>query len=41
MTLEACDEQRLDRALDEIGAMDFHVERPVVLPMFDAPAGAA
>lgn len=35
MTLEPCDEQRLDRAIVEINALDFHVQSPVVLPIFE------
>lgn len=35
MTLEPCDELRLDRALDDIRAFDFHVQPPVVLPIFE------
>jgi homoserine dehydrogenase len=34
MTLERCDERRLDRALIEINRMDFHVQPAIVLPMF-------
>ena len=40
MTLEACGESCLDRAMTEIGAMDFHVRPPIVLPIFDASRGA-
>jgi len=35
MTLERCDEARLDRAVAEINALDFHVQAPVVLPIFE------
>jgi homoserine dehydrogenase len=35
MTLESCDEARLDRAVAEIDALDFHVQPPVVLPIFE------
>jgi len=35
MTLESCDEARLDRAVAEINALDFHVQAPVVLPIFE------
>jgi len=40
MTLEACGESCLDRAMTEIGAMDFHVKPPIVLPIFGASRGA-
>jgi len=33
MTLEACSSSLLDRALEEIGRLDFHVERPLCLPI--------
>jgi homoserine dehydrogenase len=35
MTLESCDEARLDRAIADINALDFHVQPPVVLPIFE------
>ena len=35
MTLETCDEARLDRSVAEIQALDFHVQPPVVLPIFE------
>jgi homoserine dehydrogenase len=35
MTLEPCDEARLDRAREKIAALDFHVQPPVVLPIFE------
>jgi homoserine dehydrogenase len=35
MTLEPCDETRLDRALDVIRSLDFHAQPPVVLPLFE------
>lgn len=35
MTLEPCDEVRLDRAMADIGLLDFHVQPPVVLPIFE------
>jgi homoserine dehydrogenase len=38
MTLERCDEQRMDRAMVEIEGLSFHVQPPVVLPMFEAGA---
>ncbi len=34
MTLEACDSAVLNRALEEIARLDFHVERPLCLPIF-------
>jgi homoserine dehydrogenase len=34
MTLEACDSAVLNRALAEIGRLDFHVEPPLCLPIF-------
>jgi len=34
MTLEACDSAVLNRALEEIGRLDFHVEPPLCLPIF-------
>jgi homoserine dehydrogenase len=39
MTLEPCDERRLDAALAEINTLDFHVQPPTVLPMFEAARG--
>ena len=33
MTLEACSSSVLDRAIEEIGRLDFHVERPLCLPI--------
>ena len=33
MTLEACSSSLLDAALEEISALDFHVERPLCLPI--------
>lgn len=33
MTLESCSSSLLDSALEEIGALDFHVERPLCLPI--------
>ena len=33
MTLESCSSFLLDRALEEIGRLDFHVERPLCLPI--------
>jgi len=41
MTLEPCDERRLDAALAEIGTLDFHVQPPTVLPMFEDARGIA
>jgi len=35
MTLEACDGAMLNRALAEIAPLDFHVEPPLCLPIFD------
>ena len=35
MTLEPCDEARLDRAMAVIERLDFHVQAPVVLPIFE------
>ena len=35
MTLEPCDEVRLNRAMADIGQLDFHVQPPVVLPIFE------
>ena len=34
MTLERCSETRLDAAMSEIATLDFHVQPPVVLPIF-------
>ena len=34
MTLEACDSAVLNRALEEIARLDFHVEPPLCLPIF-------
>jgi homoserine dehydrogenase len=34
MTLESCDSAVLDRALEEIARLDFHVEPPLCLPVF-------
>jgi hypothetical protein len=33
MTLESCSSSLLDRALAEIGRLDFHVEPPLCLPI--------
>jgi homoserine dehydrogenase len=33
MTLESCSSSLLDGALEEIGGLDFHVERPLCLPI--------
>jgi homoserine dehydrogenase len=33
ITLEACSAAALGKAIDEIAALDYNVERPVVLPM--------
>jgi homoserine dehydrogenase len=33
MTLESCSSSLLDRAIEEIGRLDFHVERPLCLPI--------
>jgi homoserine dehydrogenase len=35
MTLECCDSAILNRALKEIGSLDFHVEPPLCLPIFN------
>lgn len=35
MTLEACSTDRLDRALEEIAGLDFHVQAPLCLPIFE------
>jgi homoserine dehydrogenase len=37
MTLEHCAELRMDAAMSDIEQMTFHVQPPVVLPMFDSP----
>jgi hypothetical protein len=34
MTLESCDSAVLNRALEEIARLDFHVEPPLCLPIF-------
>jgi homoserine dehydrogenase len=34
MTLESCESSLVNRALKEIAALDFHVERPLCLPVF-------
>jgi homoserine dehydrogenase len=34
MTVEACDSATLNRALDEIAHLDFHVKAPLCLPIF-------
>ena len=34
MTVEPCDSSLLNRALEEIAALDFHVEAPLCLPIF-------
>lgn len=34
MTLESCDSGELNRALEEIARLDFHVEPPLCLPVF-------
>jgi homoserine dehydrogenase len=34
MTLEPCDSSVLDRALEEIARLDFHVQKPLCLPIF-------
>ncbi|MGH9716910.1 MAG: homoserine dehydrogenase [Candidatus Acidiferrales bacterium] len=34
MTLESCDSSELNRALEEIARLDFHVEPPLCLPIF-------
>jgi homoserine dehydrogenase len=34
MTLESCDSAELNRALEEIARLDFHVEPPLCLPIF-------
>jgi homoserine dehydrogenase len=34
MTLESCDSAELNRALEEIAQLDFHVEPPLCLPIF-------
>lgn len=35
MTLESCSTHLLNRAIEEIGRMDFHVETPLCLPIFE------
>jgi homoserine dehydrogenase len=35
MTLESCSSSLLDRAIEEIGRLDFHVERPLCLPILN------
>jgi homoserine dehydrogenase len=35
MTLESCDSALLNRALQEIASLDFHVEPPLCLPIFN------
>ena len=35
MTLESCSNEVLHRALEEIARMDFHVEAPLCLPIFE------
>lgn len=35
MTLESCSSEVLSRALEEIARMDFHVEAPLCLPIFE------
>jgi homoserine dehydrogenase len=35
MTLESCDSAMLNRALQEIASLDFHVEPPLCLPIFN------
>lgn len=35
MTLEACSTSVLNRALEEISSMDFHVQAPLCLPIFE------
>jgi homoserine dehydrogenase len=35
MTLEACSSSVLQRALEEIARMDFHVQQPLCLPIFE------
>jgi homoserine dehydrogenase len=35
MTLEPCDSAILERALEEIARLDFHIEPPLCLPIFD------
>ena len=34
MTLEACSESALDRALADVASLDFNVQPPLSLPMF-------
>jgi homoserine dehydrogenase len=38
MTLERCAEMKMDAAMSDIERMAFHVQPPVVLPIFEAPA---
>ncbi|HVB57420.1 MAG TPA: homoserine dehydrogenase [Candidatus Acidoferrales bacterium] len=35
VTLEACSSSLVDRALEEIGRLDFHVQAPLCLPIFE------
>ncbi|MGD1003165.1 MAG: homoserine dehydrogenase [Minisyncoccia bacterium] len=35
VTVEACEENTLERALEEIGTMDFHAQTPLVLPIWN------
>jgi hypothetical protein len=35
MTIEACSSSVLHRALDEIARLDFHVQAPLCLPIFE------
>ncbi|MGA9630622.1 MAG: ACT domain-containing protein, partial [Candidatus Acidiferrales bacterium] len=35
MTLEPCDSAVLQRALEEIARLDFHIEPPLCLPIFN------
>ena len=35
MTLESCSSSLVDRAIEEIGRLDFHVERPLCLPILN------
>ena len=35
MTLESCSSDMLNRALEEIARMDFHVQAPLCLPIFE------
>ena len=34
LTVEACEENALERAVEEIGTMDFHKKTPLVLPIW-------